>query len=152
MADGHLVADDQWMGIVSDMEHTEVLHIRPVADPDKVHVPANDGMKPDAAVLAQHDIADDHAGLFDKTGRGNGGFDSLKCADHAAHCRGIGPRPARGVMEEGEGRGADPLIEGVSSQRIVDAAEVLKGIVGKIPAPGPVRSNSTMPDGFGIPQ
>ena len=61
-----------------------------------MHVPANDGMEPDTAMFAQHDVADDNAGLFDKTGRGNGGFDSLKCADHEAHCRGIGLRPARG--------------------------------------------------------
>ena len=52
MADGHLVADDQRMGIVGDMEYTEVLHVSPVTDPDIVHVPTNDGMEPDAAVLA----------------------------------------------------------------------------------------------------
>jgi hypothetical protein len=96
VANGHLVANDQRMGIVGDMEHTEVLHVGPVTDPDVVHVPANDGMEPDAAMLAEHDIADDDAGLFDKTGGRNGGFDTLKCADHAAHCRGIAPRPARG--------------------------------------------------------
>jgi hypothetical protein len=65
VADGHLVADDQWMGIVGAMEHTEILHISPVTDPDIVHVPANDSVKPDAAVLAHHDIADDDTGLFD---------------------------------------------------------------------------------------
>jgi hypothetical protein len=95
------------MGIVGDMEHTEVLHISPVTDPDIVYVSPNDSMEPDAAVLAKHDIADDHAGLFDITGRGNSGFDTLKCADHAAHCRGIGPRPARGrwiSSETGETR------------------------------------------------
>ncbi len=47
-------------------------------------VPANDGMERDAAVLAETDIAHDDAGLFDKTGRGNGGFDVLKGADHAS--------------------------------------------------------------------
>jgi len=101
MADGHLVADDQWMGIVGDMEYTEVLHVRPLADPDTVHIPANDGMEPDTAVFAQHDIADDDAGFLDKAGRGNGGCDSLKCTDHASHCMGIGPRPARGVISGG---------------------------------------------------
>lgn len=82
MADGHLVADNQGMGIVGDMQHTEVLHIGPVADPDIMHVPANDGMKPDATLLAQHNIADDDAGLLDKTGSGNRGFDALKGANH----------------------------------------------------------------------
>ena len=52
VADGHLVTDDQRMDIVGDMEHTEVLHVGPVSDSDTVHVPAYDGMKPDAAVLA----------------------------------------------------------------------------------------------------
>jgi hypothetical protein len=96
VANGHVVADDQRMGIVGDMEHTEILHVRPVTDPNRVHVSANDGMEPDATMLAQHDIADDDTGLFDKTGCGNGGFDALKCADHAAHCRGINRQPARG--------------------------------------------------------
>jgi hypothetical protein len=66
------------------MEHAEVLHISPVADPDIVHVPANDSMEPNAAVLAKHDIADDDAGLFDKTGDRNGGFETSKWADHAS--------------------------------------------------------------------
>ena len=96
MADGDLIADDQGMGVVGDMEYAEVLHIRSVADPDRVHVPANDGMEPHAAVLAQHHIADDNAGLFDKAGDGNGRFEALKCADHAAHCRGIVRQSARG--------------------------------------------------------
>lgn len=108
MADGHLVADDERMGVMGDMEYTEVLHIRPVTNPNGVHIPANDGMEPDAAVLAQHDIADDDAGFLDKAGRRNGGFDSLKCADHAGHCRGIGPSPARGLIGQGKGEGARP--------------------------------------------
>ena len=90
------MADDRGMGVVGDMEHAESLHIRPVADPDKMHISANDGMEPDAAVLAQHHIADDDAGLFDKAGCGNGWFNTVKCADHAAHCRGISRQPARG--------------------------------------------------------
>ena len=52
MADGHLIANDEGMDIVGDMEHTEVLHVRPVSDLDRVHVTANDSMEPDAAVLA----------------------------------------------------------------------------------------------------
>ena len=97
MANGHLVADDQRMGIVSDMEHAEVLHVRPVADSDAVHVPANDSMEPDATVFAQHDITNDDAGFFDKAGCRDGWLDTLKCADHASHCRGIGQRSARGA-------------------------------------------------------
>ena len=59
-------------------------------------VHANDGMELDTAVLAEHEIADDDAGLFDKTGRGNGGFDALiRCGSCVHDNRGIGPRPAR---------------------------------------------------------
>ena len=46
--------------------------------------PANDAMELDAVVLEETDIADDDAGLFDKTGGRNGGFGTLKCADHAS--------------------------------------------------------------------
>jgi hypothetical protein len=96
VADGDLIADDQRMGVVGDMEHAEILHVGSISNPNMVHVPANDGMEPHAAVLAQYHIADDNAGLFDKAGDGNGWFDALKCADHAAHCRGIGRQSARG--------------------------------------------------------
>jgi len=41
-------------------------------------------MELDTAVLAEHDIADDDPGLFDKTGARHGGFETLKCADHAS--------------------------------------------------------------------
>ena len=34
VADGHLIADEQGVGVVGDMEYAEVLHIRSVADPD----------------------------------------------------------------------------------------------------------------------
>ena len=47
-------------------------------------VHANDGMELDTAVLAEHDIADGDPGLFDKTGGRHGGFETLKCADHAS--------------------------------------------------------------------
>jgi len=47
-------------------------------------VHANESMELDTVVLAEHDIAHDDAGLFDKTGRGNGGFDALIGADHAS--------------------------------------------------------------------
>lgn len=84
MANCHLVANDQRMRVVRDMEHTEVLDVGPVTDPDVVHVPADDGMEPDAAVSAQHDIANDDAGLFYEAGVRNCRFDALKGADHPA--------------------------------------------------------------------
>jgi hypothetical protein len=132
MANGHLVADDQRMDIVGDMEDTEVLHVSPLTDSDEVHVPPNDSVKPNAAVLTQHDIANDDAGLFDKTGGRNGGRDSLKRADHAMHSRGI-----------------DPDLQEVG---VVPEAEPLMSIADEITASVFVRSCATTPDGFGIRQ
>ena len=45
---------------------------------------ANDGMELEAAVLAEHDVTNHHAGCFDNAGLRNGGFETLKCADHAS--------------------------------------------------------------------
>ena len=52
-------------------------------------------MEIDTAVLAEHGIDDDAAGLIDKIGGRNGGFETVKCADHSAK---VGNRPvtARG--------------------------------------------------------
>jgi hypothetical protein len=41
-------------------------------------------MELDTVVLAETGIADDDAGLFDKPGCRNDGFETLKCADHAS--------------------------------------------------------------------
>lgn len=40
-------------------------------------------MEPNAVVLADQNIADDNAGLFDETGRRDRRFDALKGVDHA---------------------------------------------------------------------
>ena len=82
MADGHLIADDERVGAVGNVQHAEVLHVGPVANPDIMHIPANHGMEPDAALFAQYDIPDDNPGLFDKTGGWDSGFDALKSTDH----------------------------------------------------------------------
>jgi len=47
-------------------------------------VHANDGMELEAAVLAEHDVTNHPAGFFDNAGLRNGGFETLKCADHAS--------------------------------------------------------------------
>jgi hypothetical protein len=80
--DGDVVADDERMRVVCDMQHAEVLHVRAVPDANVVHIAANDGMKPGAALFAHHDVADDHGGLFDKAGLRDSRGDALKRADH----------------------------------------------------------------------
>jgi hypothetical protein len=70
------------MRIVRDMEHAQILYVRSMTDTDVMHVAANHGMKPDAALFAHHDVADDHRGVFDEAGFGNGRSDALKGPDH----------------------------------------------------------------------
>ena len=82
VTDGHLVADDERMSIVRDVQHAEILHIRPVADADMIHVAANDRVKPGAAVFAHDHISDNNGRLLDKTGVGNSRLDALKRPDH----------------------------------------------------------------------
>jgi hypothetical protein len=53
-------------------------------DENILWVHANEGMEIDNVVLAEHGITDDDAGLFDKTGGRNGGFETSKWADHAS--------------------------------------------------------------------
>ena len=83
VTDGDVVADDQRMRVVRDMQHAEVLHVRAVPDANVIHIAANDGMKPGAALFAHDDVADDHGRFFNKAGLRNGWGDALKGSDHA---------------------------------------------------------------------
>jgi hypothetical protein len=47
-----------------------------------MHVTADDGMEPDAAVFAYDHVADDHRGVFNEAGFGNARLDALKGPDH----------------------------------------------------------------------
>ena len=87
VTDRHFVPDDQRMGIVRDMQHAEILHIRPVPDADVMHIAPDHGIEPDAAILTQHDIADDDSRVLDEAGIRDSGFDAFECSDHGAHCR-----------------------------------------------------------------
>src|SRR2546423_2186212 len=78
----HVVADDEWGGIVRDVQHAEVLDIRAAADANVVHVAANHCVKPDTGLLADHHIPDHDDRSLDKGGCGNGQLAALKRADH----------------------------------------------------------------------
>jgi len=85
--DGHIVSDDQGVRVMGDVQHAEVLHIRPVADADMVDISANHGVKPGAGIFAHDDVADHHRRLLDEAGFGNGRCDALEGADHAVESR-----------------------------------------------------------------
>ena len=53
-----------------DVQHAEVLHVGPVPDTNVVHIPADNGMEPGAALFAHHDVADNDRRFFDKAGLG----------------------------------------------------------------------------------
>lgn len=66
MPDCDVIANDEWTGIVSHMEHAKVLDIRPFSEPDVVHIASDHGVEPNAAMFSHDDIADHDGGLFDK--------------------------------------------------------------------------------------
>lgn len=63
-----------------------------------MHIPSDDRVKPNTALLAHDDVTDDDARVFDKARLGNGGYDALKRPDHRPHDRRIGRLPARGSL------------------------------------------------------
>ncbi len=72
VTNGHLVADDQREAVgveracVGDVQHAAVLHAGARADADAVHVAADHRQRPDRAVLADLDVAEDHRRTVDK--------------------------------------------------------------------------------------
>lgn len=69
VADGDVIAEDEWVGIAHDVEDAAVLDVGTRADADEVDVTANDRAGPNAGVGADGDVADDDRGLVD-VGRG----------------------------------------------------------------------------------
>src|SRR5260370_34383703 len=65
MAHGHVIAEDERPFVAHDVEHSAVLDVGARADADVVHIAANHGARPDARILPNHDIADNHSGGVD---------------------------------------------------------------------------------------
>lgn len=82
MSDCDVIAYDERMGIMSYMEHAEVLDIRPFSDPNVVHIAPNYGIEPHTAIFTYDDIADHDRGLFNKARLWDSRLDSLKGANH----------------------------------------------------------------------
>ncbi len=93
VADCHIVADDQRVCIMGHMQHAEVLDVGAISDSNVVHVPSNDSMEPDAAVLSHDDVADDDAGFLDEAGRGDRGREALECSNHRRTIGQLDPEP-----------------------------------------------------------
>ena len=82
VADGDPVADEDGIFVAHAVEDGAVLHVGVGADADGVDVAADDGVHPDAGVLAEGDIADDLRREVDIAGGGDGGRVALVGADH----------------------------------------------------------------------
>ena len=71
MTDRHLAADVQFctlgteFALVGDVQYAAVLDIGVIADADPVDVAANYGQRPDRAVFAHFDVADNDGRLVD---------------------------------------------------------------------------------------
>jgi hypothetical protein len=68
------------------MQHAAVLHIRVRAHSDRIHVAAQDGIHPDAGVLAENYIADDLCRVIDITRSRDGWRPALIRTNHLSGC------------------------------------------------------------------
>ncbi len=59
MSDGDAVANDERPFVERDVAHGQVLNVGLLADTNVVHIAADDGVEPDAALIADFNIADD---------------------------------------------------------------------------------------------
>ena len=83
MAHGHFVAELHRMRPQHAVNGCAVLDVRPPADPDPVHVAADDDAHPDAALLADLDLADDLRAVVDEGAGMNARQTAAVRADHA---------------------------------------------------------------------
>ncbi len=87
VADGHLIADDQWKAIrverasMGDVQHTAVLHAGARPDTDAMHVATHHRQWPHRAVLTDLHIAQHHGRTVDKSARCNFRSVLLKASD-----------------------------------------------------------------------
>ncbi len=82
MADGDVVADDEWMVIVCNMQHAKILDVCTSADTDIIHIATDHGVEPHTAILPHDHITDDHTSFLDKAGFRDCGLDTLKGPNH----------------------------------------------------------------------
>src|SRR5207245_8464013 len=60
MADRDLVAQNQRVLIFHHVQNRAVLDIRARTDADRIDVAPDDDKRPDASIVADHDVSDDH--------------------------------------------------------------------------------------------
>src|SRR5262249_24886305 len=80
--DRDVVAERRAELAAGDVDDRAVLDVRARADPDRHDVAAHDGRVPDRAVVADHDVADDGAGLGEKHARADDRLFARKLPEH----------------------------------------------------------------------
>ena len=66
VANRQCVASGKVGALVGDMAHHKVLNIRTIANSNRVHIPADDGIGPNGAVIPDGYIPDDLSAWVDK--------------------------------------------------------------------------------------
>ena len=82
MADGDVIAKSEGVGVMCDVQQTEVLNIGSMANADTMNVSTYDGIEPDTRLRSDGHIADDHGRIFnERTGGDRWGYPSI-CFEH----------------------------------------------------------------------
>lgn len=66
VANCQCVASWKLGALVRDVTHGKVLNVRTIANPNRVHIPADDGIWPNRAVIPDRDIPDNLCARMDK--------------------------------------------------------------------------------------
>jgi len=68
MPDRDIIADQGGMLFMGNMDHSAILDIGPLADPDPVHITTDDYIEPEARFRADRNIADNLRRAYPKYG------------------------------------------------------------------------------------
>ncbi len=83
VAHGHILFDDERILVLHHVQDRTILNIAARADANPVHVAANHGAGPDAGVLANRHVANNHGGRIDVSRRGDLRPAAAIAADHS---------------------------------------------------------------------
>jgi hypothetical protein len=77
MPDGHVIAENERALVAHYVQYAPVLNIGARPDADVIHVAANDDKRPNAGVIANHYVADEHRSSINVSGSSDGGMSTL---------------------------------------------------------------------------
>ena len=126
VADRDPVTNDDGIAIAHAMQHGAVLHIGVGADADGMHIAADDGVHPDAGVLAEGDVADDLGGNIHIAGRRNDGRFALIGTNH-----GLVRKPPFGGLNSSRFSGAPASFYGDGRRDFRREREKKRGLLGR---------------------